>query len=103
MHSLQPNGLKVLDLIPGLVDKIPKYAIQEAVLYSSLPEDERELARYGMYLQKLAGHTVNGVRRPAFLRVLIEEAQAQGVPVRRTSRKCVSHNNTYREQQTLQR
>ena len=35
-----------------------------------------------MPIKELAGFGVNGVRRPALLRTLIEEAQAQGVPVK---------------------
>ena len=72
----------MLSLIPGLIEKIPKREISEAILWSSLPEDERELARYQMPIKELAGFGVNGVRRPALLRTLIEEAQAQGVPVK---------------------
>ena len=81
MPSLQANGLKVLGLIPGLVDKIEKHEVAEIVQYSSLAEDERELVRLRTPLKELTGYGVNGVRRPVFLRALIEEAQARGVPV----------------------
>ncbi|TBU24974.1 FAD/NAD(P)-binding domain-containing protein [Dichomitus squalens] len=80
--ALQPNGLKVLSLIPDLIEKIPKREISETLLWSSLPEDERQLAHYEMPIKGLAGYGVNGARRPALLRTLIEEAQAQGVPVK---------------------
>ena len=81
-RSLQPNGLKVLNLIPGFIEKIPKRVLTQTILWSALPEDERELGRFPMPSEELAGFGVNGVRRPAFLRKLIEEAQAQGVPVK---------------------
>ena len=81
MPSLQANGLKVLGLIPGLVDKIQKHEVAEIVQYSSLAEDERELVRCPMPHKELTGYAVNGVRRPVLLRVLVEEAQARGVPV----------------------
>ena len=63
MHSLQANELKALNLIPGLVDKIPRHEVSSTPRSRGVP------------------CTVNGVRRPVLLRVLIEEAQARGVPV----------------------
>ncbi|PIL33910.1 hypothetical protein GSI_03616 [Ganoderma sinense ZZ0214-1] len=79
--ALQANGLKVLNLIPGLVDKIPMHELAELVQYSALPDDERELARMRPPQKEVAGYSMNGVRRPVMLRVLIEEAEARGVPV----------------------
>ncbi|KAI1792220.1 FAD/NAD(P)-binding domain-containing protein [Ganoderma leucocontextum] len=80
---LQPNGLKVLSLIPGLVDKIPTREIVETVHYSVLAGDERELARHGTppMVKERTGYNLMGTRRPALLPVLFEEAQARGVPV----------------------
>ncbi len=78
---MQANGLKVLSLIPGLVDKIPKHEVSEIVQYSALAGHERELVRCPMPHKELTGYAVNGVRRPVLLRVLVEEAQARGVPV----------------------
>ncbi|KAM5543302.1 hypothetical protein V8D89_003176 [Ganoderma adspersum] len=79
--ALQANGLKVLGLIPGLVDKIPSHEVSSIVQYSALAEDERELVRLRTPQKELTGYGVHGVRRPAFLRALIDEAQARGVPV----------------------
>ena len=82
-NSLQPNGLKVLDLIPGLVAKIPKREITDTANYSVLPGSSRELALHGMpaMIKERTGHALAGVRRPTLTRTLIEEAQARGVPV----------------------
>ncbi|KAI1791333.1 FAD/NAD(P)-binding domain-containing protein [Ganoderma leucocontextum] len=77
--ALQANGLKVLGLIPGLVDKIAKHEVTDIVQYSVLAEDERELARFRAPQKELTGYGVNGVRRPVLLRALIEEAQARGL------------------------
>ena len=78
---LQANGLKVLDLIPGLVERIPKQELSEIVQNSALTGDEGELVRLRPPQKELTGYAMNGVRRPVFLRALIEEAQARGVPV----------------------
>ena len=63
------------------MDKITKHEVSEIVHYSSLPEDERELVRFPILQNELAGYAMNGVRRPVLLRALIEEAQAHSVPV----------------------
>ncbi|KAI0692348.1 FAD/NAD(P)-binding domain-containing protein [Cerioporus squamosus] len=79
--ALQANGLRVLELIPGLLDKIVRCRAEESFSYSALPEDECELARSKFQLAEVLGHGVEGTRRPALLRTLIEGAQERGVPV----------------------
>ncbi|KAM5543852.1 hypothetical protein V8D89_002469 [Ganoderma adspersum] len=79
-----PNGLKVLDLIPGLVAKIAKRDITETANYTALPNHERELPRPTIMpalLRERTGHDLAGVRRPALVRTLVEEARRRGVPV----------------------
>ncbi|KAI0707815.1 FAD/NAD(P)-binding domain-containing protein [Earliella scabrosa] len=79
--ALQPNGLRVLSLIPGLLDKVIRQRLEVMVSYSALPEDEGELFRVHSPLYELCGHGIEGTRRPVFLRTLIEAAQERGVPV----------------------
>ncbi|RDX45664.1 FAD/NAD(P)-binding domain-containing protein [Lentinus brumalis] len=79
--ALQPNGLRVLELIPGLLDKIVRCRVDEMISYSALPEDEGELTRSRSQLAEVLGHGIEGTRRPVFLRSLIEGAQERGIPV----------------------
>ncbi|KAI0656544.1 FAD/NAD(P)-binding domain-containing protein [Cubamyces menziesii] len=81
---LQPNGLRVLSLIPGLVDLIPRKRLRQLAFYSMLPGHERELARSNApaVLHALSGgFGMEGVRRPLFLQALIDAAQAHGIPI----------------------
>ena len=79
--SLQPNGLRVLELIPGLLDTIVRRRVTDTISYSALPEDECELTHNKTQLAGVLGHGIEGTRRPVFLRALIEGAQERGVPV----------------------
>ncbi|RPD54084.1 FAD/NAD(P)-binding domain-containing protein [Lentinus tigrinus ALCF2SS1-6] len=79
--ALQPNGLRVLELIPGLLDKIVRCRVTDSISYSALLEDECELTRSKMQLAEILGHGIEGARRPVLLRALIEGAQERGVPV----------------------
>ncbi len=79
-RSLQPNGLRVLGLIPGLLDEIERCPVDEMISYSVLPGDERELMR-NKFPRERFDHGIEGVKRPVLLRALIEGAQARGVPV----------------------
>ncbi|KAI0743345.1 FAD/NAD(P)-binding domain-containing protein [Daedaleopsis nitida] len=78
---LQPNGLRVLALIPGLLDKIVRRRVEETIAYSSLAEDEGVLARSRVPLYDLCGHGIEGARRPLLLRTLVDAAQERGIPV----------------------
>ncbi|TFK88619.1 FAD/NAD(P)-binding domain-containing protein [Polyporus arcularius HHB13444] len=78
--GLQPNGLRVLGLIPGLLDEIDRCPVDEMISYSILPGEERELMR-NKFPRERFDHGIEGVKRPVLLRALIEGAQARGVPV----------------------
>ncbi|KAH8119024.1 FAD/NAD-binding domain-containing protein [Phellopilus nigrolimitatus] len=80
---IQPNGLKVLRLIPGLVEKIPGQRISHVALFSQMSGEtlalhdgpSRMSARYG------AGLGWIGVQRESFHRTLIAQAEANGIPI----------------------
>ncbi|KAI0328405.1 FAD/NAD(P)-binding domain-containing protein [Cubamyces sp. BRFM 1775] len=82
---LQPNGLRVLSLIPGLVDHIPRKRLRQLAFYSMLPGHTRELARSDApaALHALSGDQfgMEGVRRPLFLQALVDAAHSHGVPI----------------------
>ncbi|KAI0645467.1 FAD/NAD-P-binding domain-containing protein [Trametes meyenii] len=81
--ALQTNGLRVLSLIPGLVDKIVGGRIQQIVQYSTLLEDPGELTRSDAP-GRLAAEGKFGmlcVRRAVFHRTLLEHAEASGIPI----------------------
>ncbi|KAJ7210939.1 hypothetical protein C8J57DRAFT_999516, partial [Mycena rebaudengoi] len=76
---LQLNGLRVLSLVPGLVEKISGMVINEALVYSIVP-----LLRQSDYPTKLRekyGHGLLGVRRREFATLLAETAMSQGIPI----------------------
>ena len=81
--SLQPNGLRVLALTPGLLDEITRGHIAQTISYSVLPEDERELSRFDVsFMREVSGgFSMEGVRRAHFLDVLSASAMARGVPI----------------------
>ncbi|OCH92783.1 FAD/NAD(P)-binding domain-containing protein [Obba rivulosa] len=81
--SLQPNGLRVLSLIPGLLEKVAGQDLDAFALYSILPEDETLIAWSDQptTYRELYGHPMKGVRRPAFHHTLVEHAQSQGVKI----------------------
>ncbi|KAJ6542084.1 FAD/NAD(P)-binding domain-containing protein [Mycena vulgaris] len=80
---LQLNGLRVLSLIPGLLEQLPGMAIDEAALYSVVPSDERVLGQstFPAELRREHGHGMVGVQRPKFLTLLADTALAQGIAV----------------------
>ncbi|RDX45672.1 FAD/NAD(P)-binding domain-containing protein [Lentinus brumalis] len=62
--GLQPNGLRVLGLIPELLDEIERCpAIDEMISYSILPGEERELMR-NKFPRERFDHGIEGVKRP---------------------------------------
>ncbi|KAJ7279344.1 hypothetical protein C8J57DRAFT_1303076 [Mycena rebaudengoi] len=79
---LQLNGLRVLSLVPGLVEKISGMVINEALVYSIVPSDERLLGQsdYPTKLREKYGHGLLGVRRREFATLLAETAMSQGIP-----------------------
>ncbi|KAJ7185806.1 hypothetical protein C8R46DRAFT_882179 [Mycena filopes] len=80
---LQLNGLRILSLIPGLVDQLPGMAVDDATMYSLVPGDERLLgtSTFPADLRAKHGYGLFGVRRPEFLALLVDEALAQGIPI----------------------
>ncbi|KAI0329489.1 FAD/NAD-P-binding domain-containing protein [Cubamyces sp. BRFM 1775] len=80
---LQPNGLRVLALVPGLLDKVVGGRIQALVQLSALPEDQGELSRSDAPLRGEVGlgFGVKGVRRTVFHRVLLEHAESLGISI----------------------
>ncbi|KAI0692372.1 FAD/NAD(P)-binding domain-containing protein [Cerioporus squamosus] len=79
--GLQPNGLRVLELIPGLLDKIVRCTVEEALHYSALPGDEGELVSNKFPLAEICGHGIDGARWSVVQRTLIEAAQERGITV----------------------
>ncbi|CDO74349.1 hypothetical protein BN946_scf184645.g5 [Trametes cinnabarina] len=81
--ALQTNGLRVLSLVPGLLDKIVGGRIEEMVQYSVLPEDMGELTRsdFPRKIKESTGFGIMGVSRPVFHRVLLDHAQSMGIPI----------------------
>ncbi|KAJ7457350.1 hypothetical protein FB451DRAFT_1047267 [Mycena latifolia] len=80
---LQLNGLRILSLIPGLVEQLPGKAVDEAAIYSVVPTDERILGQssYPADLRQEYGYGMVGVQRPAFLALLTDTALAHGIEV----------------------
>ncbi|KAI0661203.1 FAD/NAD-P-binding domain-containing protein [Cubamyces menziesii] len=81
--ALQPNGLRVLALIPGLLERIVGGKVEEIVHYSVLPEDLGELSRSDSPARAEAeeGFGVRGVRRTVLHHVLLEHAKDLGTPI----------------------
>lgn len=81
--SLQPNGLRVLALIPGLLEEITRGHVVQSVSYSMLPDDKGELARADISLLRglTGGFGVEGVRRKHLLDVLSASVHARGIPI----------------------
>ncbi|KAJ7676503.1 hypothetical protein DFH06DRAFT_1466010 [Mycena polygramma] len=80
---LQLNGLRVLSLIPGLIDHLPGMVVDEAKVYSLVPTDECLLAESSFPgdLRREHGHGMVGVQRPKFLTLLSDTALARGIPI----------------------
>ncbi|OSD03930.1 FAD/NAD-P-binding domain-containing protein [Trametes coccinea BRFM310] len=81
--ALQTNGMRVLSLIPGLLDKIVGGSVVEMVQYSVLAEDLGELSRTDMpgKIEAVTGFGVKGVRRTVFHRTLLDHAESLGIPI----------------------
>lgn len=81
--SLQPNGLRVLSLIPGFVEKLSGKQISKVVHCSLLPEEETVLVESGLVskLPETVGFGLFGIRRPKFHHQIIEEAEAHDIRI----------------------
>ncbi|KAF8198170.1 FAD/NAD(P)-binding domain-containing protein [Mycena galopus ATCC 62051] len=80
---LQLNGLRVLSLIPGLIEQLPGMAIDKATMYSVVPSDERVLVQsnYPEDLRLEHGHGLFGVQRPKLIALLADMALANGIEI----------------------
>ena len=74
-RSLQPNGLRVLSKIPGLLENLERAKLERTAFYSVLPEDK------GLLTEQPTDPAFSfyGVRRPVFHKALIEAAERLGV------------------------
>ncbi|KAI0005339.1 hypothetical protein BJV74DRAFT_803530 [Russula compacta] len=81
---LQPNGLKVLSLLPGLFAAIPGKDIVSMSSYSTLQEDEGLLGENDVPadMRDVFGYPMRGVRRTELIRLLVDTAETQGIPIR---------------------
>jgi salicylate hydroxylase len=81
--SLQPNGLKVLSLLPGLFDSIPGKDIDSMSSYSTLGVDEGILGDNDVpaNIRQVFGYPMRGVRRTELIKLLVDTAEAQGIPI----------------------
>jgi salicylate hydroxylase len=81
--SLQPNGLKILSLLPGLFASIPGKDVLSMSSYSTLQEDEGLLGENDVpaNVRDAFGYPMRGVRRTELLQHLVDTAEAQGIPI----------------------
>ncbi|KAJ7842823.1 hypothetical protein B0H14DRAFT_2779943 [Mycena olivaceomarginata] len=80
---LQLNGLRVLSSIPGLIEKLPGMAIDQTMIYSVVPSDERVLVQssFPSDLRLKYGHGQFGVQRSKFIALLADMALANGIEI----------------------
>ncbi|KAH9858404.1 FAD/NAD-P-binding domain-containing protein [Lenzites betulinus] len=81
--ALQTNGLRVLSLLPGLLEKVEGGKIQQLIQYSTLPEDMGELSRSDgpAQVQAKYGYGMMGVGRVRFHHTLLQHAREKGIPI----------------------
>ncbi|KAE9409016.1 FAD/NAD(P)-binding domain-containing protein [Gymnopus androsaceus JB14] len=86
---LQSNGLRVLGLIPGLLEQLPGHVEDRLAYFSTVAGHEAVLGEHVLEtpldVSGVAANTVNsigmGIRRHDFLRVLAETALKAGVEI----------------------
>lgn len=81
--SMQPNGLRVLGLIPSLTDALVGAPV-ERFKHCSVLQDETAVLVDNDYPARLpaeTGYSMMGVRRAVFHRTIVEVALAQGIPI----------------------
>ena len=82
MDSMQPNGLRVLALIPGFMEKLVGANLEKMQHLSVLPDADTVLADLDLsVVPQLAGFPIVGVRRSVFHRTIVEVAESHGVKV----------------------
>ena len=83
---LQVNGLRVLAEIPGLLDYIPRYHLDEFHFYSVIPEDKTDIAILHhpkqMREARSDGLGTFGIRRSTLQKKTVEFAEKLGVEVK---------------------
>ncbi|KAG2150428.1 hypothetical protein DEU56DRAFT_728804 [Suillus clintonianus] len=82
---LQPNGLRVLSLIPGLLEQIPGRSPDSIIHCSSLDGIEDILADSDISpdtMRERFGFPMIGVRRVEFHRLLIDTAERHGIEIK---------------------
>ncbi|KIJ67862.1 hypothetical protein HYDPIDRAFT_107388 [Hydnomerulius pinastri MD-312] len=80
---MQPNGLRVLSLIPGLIEKIPGHSPEHQIHCSTLEGKVDILVESDMSeMKQLFGFPLIGTRRTEFHRLLIETAQQYDIEVK---------------------
>ena len=80
--SMQPNGLRVLALIPGFMDKLIGSKLEKMQHLSILPEENTVLADIDLSgVSLLSGFPIVGVRRHVFHRTIVEAAESHDVKV----------------------
>ncbi|KZV77422.1 FAD/NAD(P)-binding domain-containing protein [Peniophora sp. CONT] len=81
---LQPNGLKVLSFIPGLLESIDGGKVESLISYSTLPEDEGLLGRNDVptTFSEKYGSPMMGVRRTTLHASLVAACEKHGVEVK---------------------
>ncbi|CAK5278208.1 unnamed protein product [Mycena citricolor] len=80
---MQLNGLRILSLIPGIIEQLPGRVVEEAANLSIVPTEEGVLCRssFPAMVRKRYGFGMMGVHRPRFLALLASTAAAHGIPI----------------------
>ena len=82
-YSVQPNGIQVLSRIPGLLEYIGGYALDESMAYSVVKEDLGFLGSTDVpkHYRESSGLGAIAIRRAKMQRKLIEFAENEGVRI----------------------
>ncbi|KZT70893.1 FAD/NAD(P)-binding domain-containing protein [Daedalea quercina L-15889] len=79
---LQPNGLRVLTLIPGIMEKLVGQPLEKMQHISILPDENTVLADVDVSgLPQVSGYRLIGLCRPVLNRAIVEVAQSHGVKI----------------------
>ncbi|KAG0706056.1 hypothetical protein DFH29DRAFT_872555 [Suillus ampliporus] len=82
---LQPNGLRVLSLIPGLLEQIPGHSPDRMIHCSALDGKEDILVDNDVSpdtMRELFGFPLMGVQRAELQRLLIDTAEKHGIEIK---------------------
>ncbi|KAH9832255.1 uncharacterized protein C8Q71DRAFT_778149 [Rhodofomes roseus] len=80
---MQPNGLRVLGLIPGFMEKLVGQPLERFKHCSVLGDEAAVLVDvdYPSRLPEATGYSMMGVRRPLFNRTIVEVAESHGIKI----------------------